>query len=143
MGKLWPLLRAAFGAEFDLWRDHAGRRAGLVLALVVCGIVALLLLFALAIAVLAMWIGPVAALAVALGLAVLICLILLIALQLEARAHARRAAARAAERRRLIEATLLAALPSLRARSALAVGLAVLALTLLTAPRDKGGDKGG
>lgn len=136
MRRLWPLLRAAFGAEIELWRDHARRRGGLLVALVLCAAVALILAFALAIAALAMWIGPVAALAVALGIAILLCLILLIALQIEARAHARRAAARAAERRRVIDTAILATLPGLRG-SALVVGLAVLALTLLTGPRGK------
>lgn len=135
MAALLRLIRLAAEAEMSQWRDHARRRAGLLLALAVCGGVALLLALVLAVVGLALWLGPIAGLGAALGIAILLCLVLLIALQMEARAHARRAEARAAERRRLVEAGLLTVLPGLRAGSALVVGLAVLALVLLTGPR--------
>ena len=137
MERLLRLARAGLEAELSLWRDHARRRAGLVFALVVFLLLAVGFATALGVVALARWLGPLAALAIALGVAILICLILLIALHLEARAHARRAAARAAERRRFVQTAALSLLPELKGSAALAVGLAVLALTLLTGSRDK------
>ena len=110
MAALWRLISSALAAELGVWRDHARRRAGLVLALLFFVGIALLLALGLAVAALALWIGPVAALAVALGIAILLCLILLILLQIEARGHARRAAAQATRGRRLREPALGAAL---------------------------------
>ncbi|WP_127900185.1 hypothetical protein [Solirhodobacter olei] len=141
MKALWRILRAGLGAELDLWRGHARRRMGLLIAAAAFAALALGLAIALGIYALALWLGPAGALAVALAVSILICLILLIALKLEARGHARRVALRAAERRRTIDAAILSLLPSLRGSTpALFVGLAVLALTLLTGPSRKDDD---
>ncbi|MBI1217914.1 MAG: hypothetical protein GC186_05135 [Rhodobacteraceae bacterium] len=139
MAALWRLAQLALMAEAEVWRSHARRRVGLLLAL--AGLAVLALGFALALGVVALSIrlGMLGALAVALGVAILGCLIVLILLQLEGRAHARRAAAQAAERKRLLEIGLISLLPGLKAGTAVAVGLAALALVLLSG-KGKDGD---
>jgi uncharacterized membrane protein len=132
MAALWRLAQLALTAEMAVWRGHAQRRVGLLLALAVLAVIAVGIAVTLGVVALSVRLGLVGALAVALGLTILGCLILLILLQFEGRAHARRVQAQAAERKRLMEVALITLLPGMKAGTAVAVGLAALALMLLT-----------
>ena len=140
MRALWELLRGAAASEVGLWQDHARRRAGLLVMLAFFAFMALLFGMALLVVLLSIRLGLLAALALALGLAVLGCLVVIVALMIEARAHRRHQAEQAAARRRLAEVALLTLLPGMKGGTALLVGLAVLALTLLGGKG--GGDQG-
>ena len=138
MAALWRLAQLALADEIEVWRGHARRRAGLSVVLGVLAMIAVAIAVTLGVVALAIRLGLVGALAVALGLAILGCLIVLSALHLEGRAHARSVQAQKAERKLLMETALIALLPGMKAGTAVAVGLAVLALALLTG---KGKDK--
>ncbi len=141
MGSLWRIAVALAAAEAGLWRSHVAGRAEMMVALAVFAVLALGFGLALGVVALAAWIGLIAALAVALGVAILGALVMLILLRLEARNHARERARQAAERKRVIETALVLALPGLKVGSAVALGVAVRMLSLLTG--GKGGDKDG
>lgn len=132
MAAIWQLLQRALADELAIWRGHARRRAGLIIALGGMAAITIGIAVALGVAAMSIRLGLVGALAVALGLAILVCLIVLILLHLEARAHARHVQAQTAEHRRLVGTALIAVLPGLKLGSAVAVGLAVLAVVLLT-----------
>ncbi len=138
---LWRIVTSLIGEEAGLWRSHLGARSGLMLGLAVSGLLAGLLGLALAVVALSIYYGLLTALAICFGLALLACITILILLKLESRAHARAAARQAAERRRLIETALIAALPGMKAGSAIALGLVSLILMLVTGRHGKDEDE--
>jgi ABC-type dipeptide/oligopeptide/nickel transport system permease component len=124
------LLGSLIGGHAGLYRDHAKARAIHVALIVAFALTAFVFALVLATLALADWLGTMPALAIMGGLALLGCLVVLLLLKAEQRRHEAATARQLAEERRVAQAALAAAVPTVRAGGLLKLAIGVLAFVL-------------